>query len=225
VIKKASEGKKMDRFRAKMKMRENEQAEMGVGTLIVFIAMIIVAAVAATVLITTAFEMQQQAEKTGEIAIMDVATGFKIVNIAGDRSNGAIDDSIINILQVKVGLLAGSPDINVSDVIIELSDGTTDVTVKWVDTGAAAATWYASADADEFECRNLRDMAPTNSSWAYSMMTAGDIALFYIDCNETGLALSTQTTCSLKIIPKHGIPTLGEFTTPAVYSTRYVSLI
>ena len=212
----------MNRNRAKARIRTDEEAEMGVGTLIVFIAMILVAAVAATVLITTAFKMQQQAEHTGEIALQDVATGFKIVNVAGDRNNADdFADSIINTLQIKVGLLAGSPSINVSDVLIEISDGETDVTLTWVDSGAV---WGEAADVDSFESRPLRDMAPLNVTATSGLMTAGDIALFYINANETGLELTTQTTFTAKIIPKHGIPTLVEGTTPAVYDTRYVNL-
>ena len=212
----------MNRNRAKARIRTDEEAEMGVGTLIVFIAMILVAAVAATVLITTAFKMQQQAEHTGEIALQDVATGFKIVNVAGDRNNADdFADSIINTLQIKVGLLAGSPSINVSDVLIEISDGETDVTLTWVDSGAV---WGAAADVDSFESRPVRDMAPLNVTATSGLMTAGDIALFYINANETGLELTTQTTFTAKIIPKHGIPTLVEGTTPAVYDTRYVNL-
>jgi len=212
----------MDRLKARKRMQESEEAEMGVGTLIVFIAMIIVAAVAATVLITTAFEMQQQAEHTGDISLLEVSSGFKVINVAGDRYN-ADDwaDSIINTLEIKVGLLAGSPAINVSDVIIEITDGNSDVTLTWVDSGAV---WGAAADIDNFESQPLRDMAPTNNSKLHALMTPGDIAVFHIDCNETSLELTTQTWCQVKIIPKHGIPTLEEFTTPAVYTTRYVSL-
>ena len=211
----------MDRLKARKRMQESEEAEMGVGTLIVFIAMIIVAAVAATVLITTAFEMQQQAEHTGDISLLEVSSGFKVINVAGDRYN-ADDwaDSIINTLEIKVGLLAGSPAINVSDVIIEITDGNSDVTLTWVDSGAV---WGAAADVDNFESQPLRDMAPTNNSKLHALMTPGDIAVFHIDCNETSLDLTTQTWCQVKIIPKHGIPTLEEFTTPPVYTTRYVS--
>ena len=223
----------MDKHRVKTKMRENEQAEMGVGTLIVFIAMIIVAAVAATVLITTAFEMQQQAEHTGKIAIADVATGFKVINVAGDRDNpnDSLKDAdvlgateMIEILEIKVGLLAGSPDINVSDALIEITDGTTDVTLVFVDTASAAENYSGKASATQFTVQPLRDMTPLNTSHSYARLTAGDVALLYIDCNATGLRLWTQTSCSIKIIPKHGIPTLIGFTTPAVYTKQYVTL-
>jgi len=217
----------MDKRRIKAKMRENEKGEMGVGTLIVFIAMIIVAAVAATVLITTAYSMQQQAEHTGKIAIADVATGFKVINVAGDRydpgDNWNGNAQILEVIEVKIGLMAGSPDINVSDVIIEISDGNVDVTLTHVDTGQAAE-YNDTASATEFTVRPLRDMRPLNVTKTYARMTSGDVALLYIDANATGLRLWTQTTCSIKIIPKHGVPTLDRFTTPAVYTKRYVTL-
>jgi len=222
----------MDRRRAKTRLKKDEEAEMGVGTLIVFIAMILVAAVAATVLITTAFKMQQQAEYTGEIAIADVATGFKVVNLAGDRDNP--DDSVsagvtlgstdmIEILEIKVGLMAGSPDINVSDVLIEVMGESADVTLRFVDTGAGE-NYSGKASATQFTIEPLRDMAPVNSSDAFAMMTAGDVAKFYINTNATGLQLFTQSSCTIKIIPKHGVPTLVGFTTPAVYTRRYLNL-
>ena len=215
------------RAKAKAKMRQDEEAEMGVGTLIVFIAMILVAAVAATVLITTAFKMQQQAEHTGNIALADVATGFKVLNLAGSRDNpndGWGDTYMLEIVMIKVGLLAGSPDINVSDVIIEITDGNIDVTLSAIDVGVGE-NYDSKASDKEFTVEPLRDMAPLNDSQVLSMMTPGDVGLFYMDANATGLRLTTQTTCHVKIIPKHGIPTLESFSTPAVYSGRFVSLV
>jgi len=214
----------MDKHRARIKMRENEQAEMGVGTLIVFIAMIIVAAVAATVLITTAYQMQQQAEHTGDIAMLDVATGFRVLNLGGDRDNpndAAGSTNKIEILEIKVGLLAGSPAINVSDTIIEITDGTVDVTLVYVDT--SSGEYNQTASATQFTMQPLRDMAPANDTDSYAMLTSGDVGLIFIDANAAGLALYTQTTCEIKIIPKHGVPTLESFTTPAVYTDRYLN--
>jgi flagellin FlaB len=43
-----------------VKMRNDKRAEMGVGTMIIFIAMVLVAAVAASVLISTANTVREQ---------------------------------------------------------------------------------------------------------------------------------------------------------------------
>ena len=127
----------MERRRAREIIRRNERAEMGVSVLIVFISMILVAAVVATVLITTAFEVQQQTEHTGNIALIDVSTGFKVININGDRYN-PVDDwngrrNQIEILEIKVALYAGSSDINVSDVIIDIVSNPVVVTLSFLD--------------------------------------------------------------------------------------------
>ncbi|MFW5927754.1 MAG: archaellin/type IV pilin N-terminal domain-containing protein, partial [Thermoplasmatota archaeon] len=63
--------------------REDDSGAMGVGTLIVFIAMVLVAAVAAGVLVDTANKLQQQAEKAGSEAIREVSSSFTVEEIYG----------------------------------------------------------------------------------------------------------------------------------------------
>lgn len=63
----------------------NDDADMGVGTMIVFIAMVLVAGVAAGVLINVANDLQQQSQNTANQALSNVAGGFIIQEVIGDR--------------------------------------------------------------------------------------------------------------------------------------------
>jgi flagellin FlaB len=192
------------------KVYKREKGEFGVGTLIIFIAMIIVAAVAATVLIQTAYVLQQQAEETGNIAIQDVATGFKVIHIGGIVD---LNGPSVNTIEIKVGLLAGSPAIDMDDVLIEITDGSTDVTLKFNPN---------TADASNFTATILRDMPPEN--WDQHVITQGDIVKIVINATAAGLNLGPQTDVTLQIIPKHGVPTYTAFMVPATLTTQYVDL-
>jgi len=202
--------------------RKKEKGEMGIGTLIIFIAMIIVAAVAATVLIQTAYQLQQQAEQTGNIAIQDVATGFKVIHIGGlvDKSTPASPK--IKIIEIKVGLLAGSPAIDLDNVLIEISDGKNGYTLNYTDKDVTDNT-YATLAEDTFNATTLRDMSPENLPNDH-VMSQGDIVKLVINATAVGLDLTPQTDVTLQIIPKHGVPTYVEFMVPATLTTDYVDL-
>jgi flagellin FlaB len=190
---------------------------MGIGTMIIFIAMVIVAAVAATLLISTASLVQQQAQETGRLAIADVSTGFKVINIQGDRldfTSGSTLNDTISMIEVKLELESGSPAINMSQVVIEITDGTSDADLNFSDTDASATM---------FNVTNLRD--PDNTfNQTHPIVSSGGLIKVRIDAAAIGLNLKTQAHIQMKIIPKHGVPTYETFDTPSVYANRYVPL-
>ena len=62
---------------------DNERGQVGIGTLIVFIAMVLVAALAAGVLINTAGLLQSQAEATGEESSEQVTDRVQVSSVSG----------------------------------------------------------------------------------------------------------------------------------------------
>lgn len=100
------------------KMRNDKRAEMGVGTMIIFIAMVLVAAVAASVLISTANNVREQATQTGNDAITNVASGFDIMYVKGTVAGNEIIS-----MDVYVQLYAGSPALRLKDVILSMTAG------------------------------------------------------------------------------------------------------
>ena len=93
---------------------EEERGQVGIGTLIVFIAMVLVAAIAAGVLINTAGFLQTQAEATGEESTAQVTNNVDIVSSIG---NG--DSTTVNTVNLVVKKSAGSDPIDLSQVEIQ----------------------------------------------------------------------------------------------------------
>ena len=93
---------------------------MGIGTLIVFIALVLVAAIAAGVLINTAGFLQSQAEATGQESTDQVANGVNVVSATGegveDLGNMYLADGDV---EVTLQLSPGSDPIDLSDAEFE----------------------------------------------------------------------------------------------------------
>ena len=111
----------------KLFMRKDTRAQVGIGTLIIFIAMVLVAAVAAAVLIQTSGVLQQKAQATGKQATQEVSSNLIIKSIEGVRAKNSSTDmsDTIDMLKVRVGLNVGSAPVDVNQVVISITDGTT----------------------------------------------------------------------------------------------------
>ena len=97
-------------------MLKNKKAASGIGTLILFIAMILVAAIAAGVLIQTSMSLQSQALSTGAKAQSQVSTSAVFAAVwAEDGSNGQVDTFF-----ASIRLAPGSDALKLEDTLIEI---------------------------------------------------------------------------------------------------------
>ena len=96
---------------------DNDRGQVGIGTLIVFIAMVLVAAIAAGVLINTAGFLQSQAEATGQESTDLVSERIDVtssVGIVGDNSSGDLSE-----IRISVAGAPGADQIDLSETTIQ----------------------------------------------------------------------------------------------------------
>ncbi|WP_324664752.1 archaellin/type IV pilin N-terminal domain-containing protein [Haloarcula sediminis] len=92
----------------------DDRGQVGIGTLIVFIAMVLVAAIAAGVLINTAGFLQSSSEATGQGAADSTSNRLQVVSATGT----SLDDDGVGVvsLVVKKGPGAGNIDLGTTTV-------------------------------------------------------------------------------------------------------------
>ena len=101
----------------------DESGSIGIGAMIVFIALILVAAVASTVIIKTAEELQDRAEKTG------------------DDTRDQISGKLI-VTDAYVATVSGTPAVTTIQITVKLSSGsdaTATTAMSWTTVGQADA--------------------------------------------------------------------------------------
>jgi flagellin FlaB len=150
----------------------DSRGQVGIGTLIVFIAMVLVAAIAAGVLVNTAGFLQSTAEDTGTQSVDKVTNRLEVVS-----SHGIVDNNgDIEHLNLTFALASGSSAVSFDNVTIKyvsddevanINNQTTGTTLLNVqdDGDASYPVFEDSGDRYEFQMdlNAITDLSPLST--------------------------------------------------------------
>jgi len=213
------------------KLKADDIGDMGIGAMIVFIAMVLVAGIAASVLVQTANRLEIQAMQTGQETIGEVSTGVAVTAIAGHVNGGFLND-----MSISIQPRAGSYTIDLGQTYVELSDSSNKVVLvydqaSFSDTPAVAGdlfgTSYATLDASHFGVIVLQD-ADNSLSGAHPVLNIGDKVMLTINLTKMFIVnpgLGTRIPIWGTVQPEEGAPGVFAFITPPSFAaTKVISL-
>jgi len=186
---------------------------MGIGTLIIFIAVILVAAVAAAVLISTSGSLQQKALVTGGQAEEAVSTGAEAISV---MATDASTNHQVQYFELLLRLQAGSEPMNLNNTVVLVDTSTVAQSLSYNSTIDADDAWDAGTTR-----LYLVHYVKQGPDYEANYLSRGDV--IKIKFMSDG-AVSENQKMRIKVIPRVGTATIVEFTTPDVMTDKRVSL-
>ncbi|WP_128475880.1 archaellin/type IV pilin N-terminal domain-containing protein [Halorussus pelagicus] len=175
-------------MKEKIKERLTDRGQVGIGTLIVFIAMVLVAAIAAGVLINTAGFLQTKSEQTGQESSAQVSNRVQVVSAFGVVGNEEVEQVNLTVMRGS-----GSDDINLSAA-----------TIEWIGPEEAKTlTYNETADDSSFSVSPIKD--PDGSSPVLN--TQDDRFKVSMNATKISSALGEGEEVKLKLTTQYGAVT------------------
>lgn len=221
-------------------LKADVKAESGIGVLIIFIALVLVAAVAASVLIHTAGILQQRAQSTGTSTISQVSTGLVVNSIVGYDSASPAESGGIKYLAIMISDNTGGNPVDLGNTTLTLTiNGVTSVLVynssvfvNMASSGSnnlfGVSQWgllsSAHHDPTSFGVLGISDPQRALNS-AYPVITPGaQVAIMVNVTNTFGSNLTQNTQVIGQLTPETGVATTINFVAPEAFNTNAITL-
>lgn len=213
------------RISSMRKLLVDAKAAIGIGALIIFIAMILVAGIAANVLIQTMNSLQEKALQTGEETLRDISGGLKVTHVSGYANTSQITQLAIFVMP------AASDDIDLTYAYISISDTTKNVILNYtskvfsssVSNGLFNTVNSSNLSATTYGLIVIRD---TDSSCSSSTPTinSNDLVVLLVNTTKSFSGIGTRTEVFGNVYPEYGISGLIGFTTPSAFVETIIDL-
>ena len=220
-------------------LKKKDVGSIGIGAMIVFIAMVLVAGIAASVLVQTSTRLEAQAMLAGRETVEEVSTGLAVFDIEGytsDSTGGKIEKMVI-----MVRPRAGSDSIDLGETYIELSNSSRKIILNYTtscydndagENGIFQANVFPqdpypygsslNTDGSKFGILVIEDADGSFVSKNEAVMNRGDKALLCINCTGCFNNISERTDMWGMVVPEIGAPGMISFRTPSSYTGKNV---
>ncbi|NQZ84362.1 MAG: hypothetical protein HRU03_01470 [Nanoarchaeales archaeon] len=186
-----------------MEEEKEKKAAQGIGTLIIFIAMILVAAVAAGVLIQTAASLQSKSLDVGKQTQEKITTDLEVIQVYGANATDGTLDGGNDTLTVVIRLGTGSTPIKLSETSIKLDSMSSIDSSNYI---------YFDGAYSESKYNYTYVIQGPNAVDGY--VTPGDtISVRFI--LKTGIRIHESQSLTIRVIPKNGAIKPVDMTMPS----------
>jgi len=215
---------------------KSKNASIGIGAMIVFIAMVLVAGIAASVLIQTSNALESQAMSTGQETRDEVSSGIGVYQIIGQYGTRSISGSPVaafHNMTVIVTSRSGGSAVDLSETIVTISNGSKQCVVSWENTKFASASSGSGIfstsglydlGASKFGIIVIEDADGSCTSNSPGMNEGDKIALtFNMSALFNGILFRDDIRGM--VMPENGAPGMFLFRTPASTSRTIVEFL
>ena len=210
-------------------LMKKDVGSIGIGAMIVFIAMVLVAGIAASVLIQTSMKLETQAMATGSETTDEVSGGVEVFDVLGYSSSYGSD---ISKLAIGVRPRAGTDGIDLSETYMELSNTVFKVILNYtnsffIDTNDGQDDIFSAAcfptSGPRFGIIVVEDADGSVKSDT-PVINRGDKVYLCVNTTNQFNDIAERVDVWGMIVAEEGSPGMIGFQTPASYTVSVIDL-